>query len=226
MRVHSIFLSVDGEVNFMGQGSPSVFLRLQGCNLRCPWCDTKDSQDPEKCWQDLFPWEVRKALLKFFPRSLKGPKITITGGEPLLQEDELHELLNLLFQFGVKISIETNGTKSLRRFLVPKPNLDICLVVDWKPSSVLYDGSDSLNLAEYDQLRPWDWIKFPVASRVDYEEARDFIRHVTTKARLAISPILPQSQIQSVRELWGWMGDDGLCDVSLNIQLHKFVNLA
>lgn len=223
MKIHSVFYSVDGEVNFMGQGTPSVFLRLQGCNLRCPWCDTKDSRDLDRYWKDLDIFEIKDMLLDFFPLSMRGPKITITGGEPLLQEDEIHVLLNLLFPYEIKISIETNGTISLARFLRPRPNPDICLVVDWKPRSA---GSGELNMAEYHKLRPWDWIKFPVASREDYEQARNFIRLLDTEARTAISPILPQSQIRSVKELWEWMRDDGLHEVSLNVQLHKFVNLA
>lgn len=233
MRVHSIFFSIDGEVNFMGQGTPTVFLRLQGCNQKCPWCDTKDSLDPDRAWKELSPLEVRNMVLDFIPNTLNGPKVTITGGEPLLQLEEVHSLLNYLFPFRVKVSIETNGTISIRSFRNSrKPNPDICLVVDWKASSSGVRASERISLDEYLSLQEWDWIKFVVASRGEYEEIRDVIHTLNrrkVKARMAISPVIKNAYTGtkgvSHKQVWEWLIDDSIMNVSLNCQIHKLISL-
>ena len=95
MKIHSHFISIDGEVNKWGQGVPSVFLRLQNCNLRCSYCDIPEAQDP-KGGRVLSVDQIVEII-----RGYECEKITITGGEPLLQEDEIHELLNRGWRFGI-----------------------------------------------------------------------------------------------------------------------------
>jgi 7-carboxy-7-deazaguanine synthase len=46
LDVNDIFASIDGEVNGWGQGRPTTFIRLSGCNLRCSYCDTKQTWQP------------------------------------------------------------------------------------------------------------------------------------------------------------------------------------
>jgi 7-carboxy-7-deazaguanine synthase len=218
MQIHSIFLSLDGEVNFMGQGIPSAFVRLQGCNLgdeTCPWCDTKDSRNPAG-GQVMTIEQVFQAIM-----DIGCPKVTITGGEPLLQEDEIHQLLNRLFPYNIRISIETNGTQSLGRFRnLTKPNPDVCLVVDWK-----FDER-RIWREEYENLTPWDWIKFIIDNRGNYELARQEVKSLIargkTQARIAFSAVhglLPGETLAH------WILDDQLWQVSLNVQIHKFLNL-
>lgn len=96
-----LFYSLQGEG--VSCGSPAVFLRLAGCNLACRWCDTKYS------WGgglSLPPAELAPRIAALCP-----PRLIITGGEPLLQQDELGELLALL-PAELPIEVETNGTLS------------------------------------------------------------------------------------------------------------------
>lgn len=101
LRIAEIFHSIQGEGILAG--TPSVFIRVSGCNLRCRWCDTEyASWRPEGRYCDLV--EVVSEVLGYH-----CPYVVITGGEPFLYED-LQELCQLLHTAGRHITIETAGT--------------------------------------------------------------------------------------------------------------------
>ena len=76
--VHSIFPTIQGEGIFAGV--PAVFLRLGGCNLQCPFCDTDYTEGSEWMQGDQIVYLVRF----FMPR--KANLVVITGGEPMRQK--------------------------------------------------------------------------------------------------------------------------------------------
>jgi 7-carboxy-7-deazaguanine synthase len=213
LLIHSHFISIDGEVNKWGQGVPSVFLRLQNCNLRCSYCDIPEAQDP-KGGRVVSVDEVVEIIRRY-----ECPKITITGGEPLLQDDSIHELLNRLFPENYRVSIETNGTLSTRRFReCRKPNENVCLVVDYK--------FDHYNPDAFEFLRDWDWVKIVIGNREEFDKAREvlsILRELGCKARFALSPI---HETLSGKMLAEWILDSKMWDVTLNCQIHKWLNLA
>ncbi len=103
-----IFASIQGEGP--SAGTPSVFVRLSGCNLKCGWCDTPYTWDwkrfsPERESVDLEPSNVAETIRGLGPRNL-----VITGGEPLLQRRQLESLMRELKSGGYRVEIETNGT--------------------------------------------------------------------------------------------------------------------
>lgn len=95
LNVHSIFETIQGEGIFVGH--PSTFVRLYGCNLMCPMCDT----DYTSTLALMSPEDV---LLKVGSNKL----VIITGGEPLAQD--ISALVDILYGAGKIIQIETNGT--------------------------------------------------------------------------------------------------------------------
>jgi len=101
MRIAEIFHSVQGEGGLTG--TPSVFVRTTGCNLRCVFCDTPyTSWEPEG---EQIAWQsVRDKVLGYDCRHA-----VLTGGEPLLQP-ELVPLTQALHDAGLHITIETAGT--------------------------------------------------------------------------------------------------------------------
>lgn len=99
MRVNEIFYSLQGEGRFTG--TPAVFLRLSGCNLKCSFCDTSH-EDGVK----MEPAEIISEILKYPSRH-----IVITGGEPSLQLDG--DFVDRLHQHGYFVQVETNGVKRL-----------------------------------------------------------------------------------------------------------------
>jgi organic radical activating enzyme len=107
MRVSEVFVSVQGEGPSLGR--PAVFLRLSGCNLSCTWCDTKYA------WyggEELSVDVVAKRVLDLLRRYRGVSLLVVTGGEPLLQSEELAELLARLRREVpyLEVEVETNGT--------------------------------------------------------------------------------------------------------------------
>lgn len=103
-----IFRSIQGEG--VSVGEPAVFLRLATCNLACTWCDTKYTWD----WQQ---YDIKKDVMALSAEDAERrvtafgcPRLVITGGEPLLQQDELAPLASSLKRSGFFIEVETNGT--------------------------------------------------------------------------------------------------------------------
>lgn len=96
MRINEIFYSLQGEGRFTGHAA--VFLRLSGCNTRCPFCDTDHLSYTEMSVDD-----VMQAIAPYPTRH-----IVITGGEPMMQLTA--ELTEALHHEGYFIQIETNGS--------------------------------------------------------------------------------------------------------------------
>ncbi len=97
--VNEIFYSLQGEG--FNQGKRVIFIRLSGCNLTCPWCDTDFSQCTEMSVSDILN-QLRHWRCK---------SVIITGGEPSVQNLEL--LVRTLKEKGYWIGIESNATRSL-----------------------------------------------------------------------------------------------------------------
>lgn len=104
LLVHSIFFTIQGEGPNVGQ--PSVFVRLAGCNLQCPGCDTEYTSGPFVTRMD--PIVLTRHIDKISQDCIQKPLIVITGGEPLRQN--LVPLINRLFAWHYRVQIETNGT--------------------------------------------------------------------------------------------------------------------
>jgi len=101
MRLAEVFYSIQGEGRLLG--TPSIFIRTSGCNLRCTWCDT-----PYTSWQaEGQEWSVERILRQI--RKYPTRHVVITGGEPFLA-GELAELTARLKDKGAHITIETAAT--------------------------------------------------------------------------------------------------------------------
>lgn len=98
-KVNEIFYSLQGEGYWTG--TPSVFIRFSGCNLRCPFCDTQHEQG------DVLSLEAIVEKVCSYPAT----HIVLTGGEPSLFIDDI--LIAALHSAGKFIAIETNGTHAL-----------------------------------------------------------------------------------------------------------------
>lgn len=98
-KVNEIFHSLQGEGYWTG--TPSVFIRFSGCNLRCPFCDTQHESGEHMSLESI----IKKAC------SYPATHVILTGGEPSLFIDD--ELITALHRAGKYIAIETNGTHAL-----------------------------------------------------------------------------------------------------------------
>ena len=219
MQIIEIYKSLQGESSYAGL--PCVFVRLAGCNLRCVWCD---SEYTFKGGTRMTLEEIESAVCRLSP---DGGLVEITGGEPLLQEREVLPLMERLLSAGHTVLLETSGERPLEQ--VPS---QVIKVVDVKcPDSGEGDTFRMENLAS---LTPRDEVKFVIASRRDYEFAREFARHHDLSSRVAsviFSPAFRKDAAGSrdashclvdPQELAEWMLADG-AKARLGLQIHKFI---
>lgn len=99
LDLHSIFYTIQGEGPF--SGCPAVFVRLAGCNLQCPGCDTEYTEGRELVHID----NIRESVEALAP--IPGTLVVITGGEPLRQC--IGPLCLQLNTWGFPVQIESNG---------------------------------------------------------------------------------------------------------------------
>jgi len=217
MVITEIFKSIQGEGT--RAGLPCIFVRLTGCNLRCTWCDT------EYAFHGGTKFTLEEVLEKVEALAGEGPGrvslVEITGGEPLLQP-ETPALAERLLAAGYTVMIETSG----ERFVGVLPR-GVIKIVDVKcPDSGEPDTFDLANLAA---VGPEDEIKFVIASRRDYDFARDFTARHQLAGRVRqvlFSPVFADPAGRwpglDTRELVEWILADRL-PVRLGLQLHKFI---
>lgn len=201
MKIAEIFRSLQGEGQ--NQGKPCLFIRLSGCNLHCNWCDTPCAQAGGR---EMDLDSVLEQVSRVSPRY-----VCITGGEPLLQADDLEPLLVLLHRRGTAIDIETNGTISFTRL---QPYASVCMDVKC-PSS----GEQS-NLALLDALRSQDSVKFVVEDEADCQYARDIITSRRISGEIFLSPVFG-SDYKTIAK---FILDNDL-PVRFQIQLHKIIGV-
>lgn len=203
MIVNEIFFSLQGEGKDIGR--PAVFIRLTGCNLRCRWCDTTYAfYDGREMEIDAIMEDVKKYGIK---------RVCITGGEPLLQKDELALLVDELLKGGYEISIETNGS-------LPIDWIDerVMISMDWKTPS----SGESKKMLEDNltNLRKKDQLKFVIADDRDYGYAKKFLKEKGDL--LGCEVIFQPVGGTDIREIAEKVLRDGL-DVRVLPQLHKLI---
>ena len=210
-KVVEIFSSINGEGTRAGQ--LAVFVRMQGCNLNCTYCDTKWANEADaKCH-----WTSTEEILELL-RSMEIKNVTITGGEPLLQE-EIGELLEAMAkEENLRVEIETNGSVPLQPF-AEIPN-GPSFTMDYKlPGS----GMEKYMLPEnFAVLRAQDTVKFVVKDYEDLCRARDVIREydLTEKCHVYLSPVYGQIELENIVN---FMKDNRLNDVNMQLQMHKII---
>ena len=171
MQVNEIFKSVQGEgPNF---GKPAIFLRTAQCNLKCTWCDTKYTWD----WKNYdFSKEVKEMTIdeiKDTITELEIKHLVITGGEPLLQQDDLADLLSFL-KPDFYVEVETNCTILPNKMLTD-------LIDQWNVSPKTKNSGNPLELCENDECYYFfanqenAFFKYVVEDETDIPEIKKFV---------------------------------------------------
>lgn len=171
MRVNEIFYSLQGEGRYTGV--PAVFLRMSGCNTKCPFCDTQ-----HLTFTEMTEEEIVREVSQYPARH-----IVITGGEPTLQLTS--SLTDKLHAAGFFIQIETNGS-------LPLP--EAC-EIDWitcspKDLPIRIQRIDELkvlfmhqDMAQYDAVNAKDYRLQPLDSgnaeqnKLNLNETIEYILH-------------------------------------------------
>ena len=239
MNVIEIFASIDGEGS--RQGLLTTFLRLHDCNIRCSYCDTTYSYGIDSIFTEMTVAEVANVI-----ESLGNHRITITGGEPLLQESAVVELIdelnrrkaetmqdNTSGQAGSTCIIDIDKfdkremlNNSLYDFnietngtIIPSFHRDnVWFTYDYKTPSSL--AEESMNIDIFKVATERDLIKFVVGSPEDLDCMRRIIDQYPTAAQIYVSPVW--GQIEAVLII-DYMKAYNLQNVRFQLQIHKFV---
>ena len=208
MNVIEIFASIDGEGK--RQGCLTTFLRLHDCNIRCSYCDTLYSYGPQSTFESMSIQAVADII-----EQLGNHRITITGGEPLLQEQAVIELIDELTKRNPQydFNIETNGT------IVPSFQRDnVWFTYDYKMPSSL--AEDSMNLDIFKMATAEDIIKFVVGSVQDLDRMDEVLKTYPTNGQIFVSPVwgnIEGAMIVDYMKAHNWQ------NVKLQLQIHKFI---
>ena len=210
-KVVEIFESINGEGKKAGQ--LALFIRFQKCNLNCSYCDTKWANSDDSPYTLMNLEELYKKVVE---SGIKN--VTITGGEPLLQENIEIFLKKLAENPEINVEIETNGSINLKRFgeIKNAPSF----TMDYKlPKSNMEKFMD---LENFKYLKEKDTVKFVVSNIDDLERAREIIEKysLVEKCAVYISPVFGKIELSSMVD---FMKKYKMNGVNMQLQIHKII---
>jgi 7-carboxy-7-deazaguanine synthase len=206
MLISEIFYSIQGEGTLTG--TPSVFVRTSGCNLRCNWCDT-----PYASWT---PEGEQKTVAQIVAEIERHPArhVVLTGGEPMIAK-EVRALAAAIKELGHHLTIETAATIA--------PEGIACDLASLSPKLLNSAPDARLSLAwrkKHESLR-WQpavvraWIeqydyqlKFVVAQPGDVDEIEGMLASLRREIPRHRVLLMPEGvTLEKIRERAGWLGE-------------------
>ena len=201
--VVEIFHSCQGEG--FNTGREAVFLRMGGCNLACPWCDTPYNDftmmDADSIFEEVEGFGINS--------------LVVTGGEPLIV-DGLKSLIKRFKDNGYWIAVETNGIS-----VMEKGMLELFDYITVSPKACyadLYKGKAAIRKA--DEVR--------VAVEGDVLDFCNQIRKLITARKYYLSPCEREGvmNIEQTIRLLGWLNQSGTGNEwLLSLQIHKLCGM-
>ena len=217
--INEIFVSISGEGSTTGE--IVTFVRTEGCNLRCSYCDTKYSFK-EKNFMTID--EIKNKV-----KSNNTPKIILTGGEPLFGKNKRSLVKELAKEH--EVYIETNGAVPLlKQKELGNLRKKIHYVIDYKTISSKMNNHDLLD-KNIKMLNKKDEIKFVIGTKEDYEDVlyvidknKDIIRK--NQITLLFGCVFEKMQPDELVELLKAKNDYFISNkikYKLYLQIHKFI---
>ena len=218
MKVVEKFISINGEGTHAGE--LAVFVRFKGCNLNCSYCDTDWANETDCSYEELSPEEIAGYIT-----DTGVANVTLTGGEPLLQE-RMPELLRRLLGKNptptekspvLRVEIETNGSMDISPFCNEYRPV---FTLDYKlPSSGCESG---MLVSNFKLLESDDTVKFVCGSGEDLIRAKDMIEDhdLTGRCNIYLSPVFGQIEPAQMVE---FMMKHRMNGVRLQLQMHKVI---
>ncbi|RJG48666.1 7-carboxy-7-deazaguanine synthase QueE [Motilimonas pumila] len=219
-RINEMFQTIQGEGVYTGV--PAVFIRLQGCDVGCPWCDTQhtwhiadqdktdliiitDKSNESSRWAQVDSCGIIKEMQRL---GYVAKHVVITGGEPCMYD--LRELTLALHQQGYSTQIETSGTYKVQvadaSFVTVSPKVNM---------------KGGLSVRK-DALLRANEIKHPVGTAKDIDALDALIQplHKQLQAQICLQPISQKPRATQlatqvcIERNW-----------RLSIQTHKYIGI-
>lgn len=210
-KVVEKFVSINGEGPLAGQ--LAVFIRLQGCNLACSYCDTAWANTETAAFTPMSEYDLYRYIKE---TGIKN--VTLTGGEPLLQPGIIDLLKLLTSDVDLGVEIETNGSRDITPFTrMDNPPV---FTMDYKLPGSLMEAS--MLVSNFDLLTKKDTVKFVIGSLEDFNVARDIIhKHALVgKCKVYLSAVFGKIDLKDIVEL---MKVNNMNGVNLQLQMHKVI---
>ena len=213
--VNEIFQTIQGEGYY--SGTPAIFVRLQGCPVKCSWCDTKytwkcDNKDQVHCEEieekktsnRKWSYMTIENIMQIIKKKWTAKHIVITGGEPCLYD--LLKITNTLEKNGYKCQIETSGSQ-----------LIICSLNSW----ITLSPKKNQKALDTSILRSNE-IKYPILEKEDVFDLKNILKknqHIQNKF-IFLQPISQNKKALNIcintciKNNW-----------RLSIQIHKYLEI-
>lgn len=215
-RINEVFETIQGEGFFTG--TPAVFIRLQGCDVGCPWCDTKHTWQIDPSLESPIkninqpsggqPHWAQASVddLLALVKGYSARHIVITGGEPCWYD--LQPLTQRLHDEEFFCQIETSGTYEI---LVDERSW-----VTVSPKISMRGHREVLASA----LKRANEVKHPVGRLADIEALDQLLAQFPTSGQISLQPISQQPRATQlcidtcIARNW-----------RLSVQLHKYIGV-
>lgn len=204
MNISELFYSIQGEGIL--SGVPSVFIRTNGCNLRCVWCDT-----PYTSWTPEGREVALDEICAYVEEHTRG-HVVFTGGEPLIAP-EAAELTRRLRELNQHITIETAGTVAPEGL-----ECDLMSISPKLANSTPHERDGGRFALQHERLRTnldalkrltseFEYqLKFVVAARDDLDEIRALATTLRAPAHRVL--LMPEgTSPEALRERAAWVGE-------------------
>ncbi len=220
LKINEMFETIQGEG--VQTGVPSVFVRLQGCPVGCPWCDTKHTWTLDDAFlttadavlnktqesEAFFACADEELLELFAERGYNARHVVITGGEPCMYD--LTPITSLLHARGYTTQIETSGTYEV-----------LCHVDTWVTVSPKVDMKGGMPVLT-SALKRANEIKHPVAMQKHVEELDELLARLDgdLPEHICLQPISQQQRATDlaiatcIARNW-----------RLSLQTHKYIGI-
>ncbi|MGB5444600.1 MAG: 7-carboxy-7-deazaguanine synthase QueE [Psychromonas sp.] len=219
-KVNELFQTIQGEGFYTGV--PAIFLRLQGCDVGCAWCDTKhtweikadkqsdlilltDRSNESERWADVSAQEILAEINRL---GYSANLVVITGGEPCMVD--LRELTGVLHEAGYKTQVETSGTYPV--LVAPLTWVTLSPKVNMRGGKVVLQSA----LARANE------IKHPVGTEKDIEQLDALLAQLKSLAdkTICLQPISQKAKATAlctqvcIERNW-----------RLSVQVHKYLGI-
>lgn len=212
LELHHCFLTIQGEGPFAG--TPAVFVRLFGCNLQCPFCDTDYTSECLK----VTPEYVATQVLELMPNP---GLVVISGGEPFRQN--LTPVVDLLEELGYHVQIETNGTLPHSEGLSDEATI-VCSPKTGNINKVLAPRINALKYVVHaDYVDPQDGL--PILALGHSAKPTTAKPPTDFDGIVFVQPIDVNNPIENARHLDAAIRSCMAYGYRLCVQIHKIINM-